>query len=374
MNRRVLLPAITEVGPGSIEQLPRILRHLGATRPLLLLDPGIPKESASVLVDRASAAGTVYTLTCPPGEPSTDSADVIAREARAAGCDCIIALGGGSVMDMGKAVSMLVGHTWQASSYQGPDLVEGAGLPVVCVPTTTGSGAEATKSAVLTNRDAQVKRGINALGVLPSAVILDPQFVVTLPRRPRIAALLDATAHATESFIGRSSWLVSEMAALTSFPYLGAHLRHDGAALSTEEAQDALLGSYFAGMAICNSETGAVHALAYPLTEYHGIPHAYAVGALLPEIMELQRDHCTGTLQTAAERMGFAGSSDFLKRLADVRDSLDVMEQVQDIISNEDALLRIIDRALTLTGALDNSPMTWTVNEVGQMFIGLRQR
>lgn len=374
MNRRVLLPAITEVGAGSIEQLPRILGHLAASCPLVLVDPGIPEASVSLIVTLASSAGNVLTLTCPPGEPSTDSADAIAREARAAGCDCVVALGGGSVMDMGKAVSMLVGHAGQASFYQGPDLVEGAGLPVVCVPTTAGSGAEATKSAVLTNLEAQVKRGINALGVLPSAVILDPQFLVTLPRRPRLAALLDATAHATESFIGRSSWLVSEMAALTSFPHLGAHLRHDGKVLSAQDAQDALLGSYFAGIAICNSETGAVHALAYPLTEYHGIPHAYAVGALLPEIMELQRDHCAATLQTAAGRMGFAGTTDFLSRLADVRDALGVMDQIRDIVRNEEALERIVGRALTLTGALDNSPMAWTVNEVGQIFAGMRQR
>ena len=373
MNRRMLLPAITEVGPGSIRELPRILGHLGATRPLVLLDPGISEASASLLVAQASAAGTVVTLTCPAGEPSTDAADLIAREARAAGCDSVVALGGGSVMDLGKAVSMLIGQTGKASSYQGPDLVEGVGLPVVCVPTPAGSGAEATKSAVLTNLDAKVKRGINALGVLPSAVILDPQFLVTLPRRPRLAALLDATAHATESFIGRSSWLVSEMASLTAFPHLGNHLRHDGEVLSAEEAQDALLGSYFAGMAICNSETGAVPAIAYPLTEYHGIPHAYAVGALLPEIMEFQRDQCAGTLQTAARRMGFVGTSDFLARLAEVRDSLGVMEQIRDICRNEEALQRIIDRSLALTGALDNSPMTWTVNEVSQIFAGLQQ-
>lgn len=373
MNRRMLLPAITEVGPGSVNQLPRILGHLGVSRPLVLLDPGIPQESASVLVAHASAAGTVVTLTCPPGEPSTDSADLIAREARVAGCDCVVALGGGSVMDLGKAVSMLIGQTGKASSYQGPDLVDGAGLPVVCVPTTAGSGAEATKSAVLTNLDAQVKRGINALGVLPSAVILDPHFLVTLPRRPRIAALLDATAHATESFIGRSSWLVSEMASLTSFPHLGKHLRHDGEVLSVEEAQDALLGSYFAGMSICNAETGAVHALAYPFTEYHAIPHAYAVGALLPEIMDLQRDHCAESLQIAATHMGFVGTSAFLARLADVRDSLGVMEQIRDICRNEEALQQIVERSLSLTGALDNSPMTWTVNEVGEILMGLQR-
>lgn len=271
-------------------------------------------------------------------------------------------------MDMGKAVSMLVGHVGRASTFQGPDLVDGPGLPVICVPTTAGSGAEATKSAVLTNRDAQVKRGINALGVLPSAVILDAQFVVTLPRRPRTAALLDATAHATESFIGRSSWVVSEMAAIASFEYLGSHLRNEADTLSLVQAQDALLGSYLAGMAICNSETGAAHALAYPLTEYHGIPHSVAVGALLPEILGFQQDHCAGSLLAAAERMGFASPSSFLSRLADLRDSLGVMEGIREIIRSEGALEQIIHRAMTLTGALKNSPMSWTVNEVGQIF------
>ena len=217
MIRRALVPAITEIGIGSIQRLPLILSHLGVLRPLVLLDPGIPESLRSLVVALVSETGTPLSRVSPPGEPSTACADDIARETRAARCDGVVALGGGSVMDMGKAVSMLVGHVGRASTFQGPDLVHGSGIPVICVPTTAGSGAEATKSAVLTNQDAQVKRGINALGVLPSAVILDSQFFVTLPRRPRTAALLDATAHATESFIGRNSWVVSEMAAIASF-------------------------------------------------------------------------------------------------------------------------------------------------------------
>lgn len=359
MKRQVLLPPLTEVGEGSLGRLPDLLAHLSIRRAFVIADPGLPSD---ILHQVAVVAGAVLAgeiVRGPESEPTTDAADHYSALARSADCDGIVAVGGGSVMDLGKAVSMLVRRPGSAADYQGLNLVSGAGLPVVCVPTTAGSGAEATKSAVLTNVDSQVKRGINATGVLPNAVILDPILILSLPRSPRVAALLDATTHALESYIGVSSWTFSEMAATGAFPYLGEHLRVDTDRLTLEQAEGALLGSFLAGTAICNSETGAVHALAYPLTEFHGIPHAYAVGALLPEVMIQQEDSCAPRLDAAVEIMGFPSREAFLHRVVNLRDQLEVKDRIREVVDNSEAFARVVKRAMTLQGALDNSPRRW---------------
>jgi len=359
VTRRILLPPLTEVGPGSIRQAPVLLDLLGIGKPFVLLDAGLPESFQAAIRDTILEGRPFFLSLAPEGEPTTQIADDCARLARESGCNGILAIGGGSVMDLGKAVSMLVSHPGRAEEYQGPDLVSGTGLPVICVPTTAGSGAEATKSAVLTNADAQVKRGINALGVLPNAIILDPDILSSLPDGPRIAALLDATAHALESYVGKSSWQASEMMAQAAFPYLGSHLNHLSGPLNPRDAESALLGSFFAGAAICNSETGAVHALAYPLTEYHGIPHAYAVASLLPTVMEAQQDACGPRLAGAAQLMGFSSSKEFISQTKILRNQLGVAEQVREILGDKAAFAKIVDRAMTLKGALNNSPYTW---------------
>ena len=369
MTRRILLPPLTEVGAGSLNRLPEILSHLGVQRAFVVVDVGLPAELVDRLTGLASFALAGDVVRGPEGEPTTDAADQYAAMARSVSCDGVVAVGGGSVMDLVKAVSMLVGQPGVASEYQGMDLVSGLGLPVVCVPTTAGSGAEATKSAVLTNQQAQVKRGINATGVLPDAVILDPNLLISLPQQPRIAALLDATAHALESYVGQSSWSISEMCSVAAFPRLGTHLRFDGEVLTVDQAEDALIGSFLAGAAICNSETGAIHALAYPLTEYHGIPHAYAVGALLPEVMMMQEASCTGHLDYAADCMGFESRKALFGRTSDLRDQLGILEQVRNVVADTGALSRVVERAMTLTGALGNSPRAWTETDARHVYV-----
>lgn len=104
----------------------------------------------------------------------------------------------------------------------------------------------------------------------------------------------------------------------------------------------------------------ALHALAYPLTEYHGIPHAYAVAALLPPVMRMQAGYCDARLDEAAGRMGFGSGAEFLNRVTDLREGLGIVDQVRQIVQDKEAFARIVERAMTLAGALDNSPMAWS--------------
>lgn len=369
MTRRVLLPPITEIGTGSLNRLPEVLDLLEIRKILVIADPNLPPRLTERLKELCGGRLSGGVLSGPQGEPTTDVVDHFAACARDRRSDGVLAVGGGSTMDLGKAVSVVVGAGGLAYEYQGVDRVVGSGIPAICAPTTAGSGAEATKSAVLTRKETQVKRGINSLGVMPDAVILDPELLLTLPEKPRLAALLDAAAHAIESYVGLSRWSISAMLSSAAFPLIGKHMRLDVESLSTAQAEGALLGSFFAGAAICNSETGAVHALAYPLTEFFGVPHAYAVGALLPDVMMSQLKSCSDQLESASLQMGFASTTEFIRQCHQVRAKLGILDEVREILGNSENLDRVVDRSLTLGGALKNSPRSWSRADIRECLL-----
>lgn len=348
--------------------MPRLLEQLEISTPLFLVDAGVPRELVESLVLNFTESFPSHIEIVPPGEPTTERADTYTELLLASHCDGIVAIGGGSTMDLGKAISVLVKVKGEASQYQGLGLITGRGLPVVCIPTTAGSGAEATKSAVLTNENSQVKRGINSVGVLPDAVILEPKFLISLPDRARVASLLDATAHALESYIGRNAWELSTAFSELSFPHLGAHLRFGAGPIDLETAESAILGSFYGGAAICNAETGAVHALAYPLTEFHGIPHGNGVGALLGFVLEFEFDSGDEKLENAAELMGFDSFSALVKNLQKNAATLGLQDQISGFLADPNVRSRLISRTLTLTGAIQNSPHPWDEKKINSFF------
>lgn len=368
MFRQILFPGQVVFGHGSTSELSSVLTQLEIHSPLVLIDSGIPTDTVDCLIGQNLVGIPFHQISVPPGEPTTDRADQFTQELIKLKCDGIVAVGGGSTMDLGKAISVLIRERGSAKQYQGAGLVTGQGLPVVCIPTTAGSGAEATKSAVLTDLDSQIKRGINAVGVLPDAAILDSRFLLDLPYKPRIASLLDATAHAVESFIGKNSWELSEAFSNLAFPHLGKHLKLGAEPLDIETADSAILGSFYGGAAICNAETGAVHALAYPLTEYHNIPHGYGVGAFLGHVLEFEKESISKKISYIAAQMGFESSDSLITCLNKLAETLDLSEQILELLNDPQKRSKLRDRTLTLTGAIENSPQPWDSEKIDDFY------
>jgi alcohol dehydrogenase len=228
-------------------------------------------------------------------EPDTDSTDSVSSHFKQDVPEALIGIGGGSVLDMTKAVAILVTNPGHAADYQGFNLVSQPGLPTVAVPTTAGSGSEVTWTAVLTNRETQRKAGINSPHLFPKYALLDARLTLSMPKALTVSTAMDAIAHAIESFSAQSSTVVTRMISKEAFQLLYLNLPKVAADGSDLEARKQMqLGSSLAGWAIVNAGTGACHSVAYALGTHFHIPHGMANAMLLTKVMRMNHQKRPG--------------------------------------------------------------------------------
>lgn len=275
-------------GPGTVGELAAHCRAVAMTRPLLVTDPGL---AALGLVPPLAAAlekeGLAVTLFADVREDPPEAVVLAcADRARAAGADGVVAVGGGSSMDTAKVVAVLLGGDQPLPALYGVDQVRGGRLPLVLVPTTAGTGSEATPVAVITTGET-TKAGVSSPVLLPDIAVLDPALTLGLP--PRVTAMtgIDAMVHAIEAYTSRHKKNpVSDTLARSALALLAGNLRtavRDGGDLEARAAM--LLGAFQAGQAFANAPVAAVHALAYPLGGRYHLPHGLSNSLVLPSVL-----------------------------------------------------------------------------------------
>lgn len=219
-------------------------------------------------------------------EPSAESLDPVVEQVKAHQADLVVAVGGGSAIDVAKATAVLAANGGTAYDYFGVDRVPRPGLPVIAMPTTAGTGAEATPNAIFTNTRTQVKEGIVSPYMMPAVAIVDPELTLTAPPGVTAATGMDALTHAVESFTSVKAAPTTDLFAAEAIRRIGRSIRtavFRGGDLAART--DMALGSLYAGIAICNAGTGAVHAMAYPLGGQFRVPHGIANASLLPHVL-----------------------------------------------------------------------------------------
>jgi alcohol dehydrogenase class IV len=272
-------------GNGSITDLSAVLESFDVTMPLVVTDEGI--EAAGLLDEVTAELDIPLQIYYAATEPSTDDFD----DLPSGEVDGVVAIGGGSCIDTAKIAAMLVGQGGNAADYIGTGQVPAAIAPLVAVPTTSGTGSQATQTAVLTHEG--VKRGVSDEALRPDAAIVDPRLTYELPRSITARAGFDAFVHALESLTARDYRWVEDR----SITYQGAnpvsralaeralHLIHGGIerAVFTPDDHEARrmmsLGSHLAGTAFSASGLGAVHALASTVGGLTGRPHGECLAA-----------------------------------------------------------------------------------------------
>jgi alcohol dehydrogenase len=215
--------------------------------------------------------------------PTTDAARKLFVEEK---CDGVVAVGGGSPMDVGKSVGILATNPGSAADYLGIGKVKNKGVPVICLPTTSGTSAEITDVAVLSEPEKKTKLGLRSPFVAPAVAILDPLLTLTLPPGPTRESGLDALAHAVESHVCLNAWIPTEALTLKGIELIGRHLRratHNG---GDYEARDGMMvGSFLAGMGLHTTWVNLVHAITGPLGGFYNLPHGAANAIVLPHAM-----------------------------------------------------------------------------------------
>ncbi|MAD64555.1 iron-containing alcohol dehydrogenase [Haliea sp.] len=274
--------------PGSALDLAESCQRLGIRQPLLVTDPGLMAIGLVQPVQAAlEAAGVPVVLYDQVREdPPEATVEAAAALGRAAAVDGVIALGGGSSMDVAKVVAALMAGSQPLQSLYGVDQISGGRLPLILVPTTAGTGSEVTPVAVITTGET-TKAGVSCAVLLPDVALLDADLTLGLP--PRVTAMtgVDAMVHAIEAYTSKlKKNPVSDNLAREALRLLATHIRTAVSDGGNREARAAmLLGACLAGQAFANAPVAAVHALAYPLGGHYHIPHGLSNSLVLPAVL-----------------------------------------------------------------------------------------
>jgi len=281
-------PKVIWAAPGAVAKLGPEARRPGATRALVITDRGLMATGApqrlQELLTAAGVTSAIYGEV--QAEPSAESLDPVVAQLKTEKADLVVGLGGGSAIDVAKAAALLAANGGTAYDYFGTDKVSKPGLPVIAIPTTAGTGAEATPNAIFTNTRTQVKEGIISAYMMPEVAIVDAELTLTVPARVTAATGMDALTHAVESFTSVKATPMTDLYAAEAIRLIGRSIRtavFRGSDLAARS--DMALGSLFAGFSIANAGTGAVHAMAYPLGGQFHVPHGIANASLLPYVL-----------------------------------------------------------------------------------------
>ena len=276
-------------GAGSALQLAEQCRRLGIARPLLVTDPGL---MAIGLVQPVMAAmegeGLVPVVFDQVREDPPEATVLAAADlGRSQHVDGVLAVGGGSSMDVAKVVAVLLGGQQALAQLYGVGNVTGRRLPLVLVPTTAGTGSEVTPVAVITTGET-TKAGVSSPVLLPDVAVLDADLTLGLPAAVTAMTGVDAMVHAIEAYTSRHQKNpISDNLARHALALLARNIRtavHNGR--NREARENMLLGACLAGQAFANAPVAAVHALAYPLGGHYHIPHGLSNSLVLPTVLE----------------------------------------------------------------------------------------
>ena len=273
-------------GIDTLNQLGKEAAKLGAGRALLVTGPRVKKAG---LLDKAASILEVESITVEVNiqdrdtpEPATDVVERTAEVARKGNFDVIIGLGGGSILDVAKMASALVTNPGRTEDYFGKEKVPRRGKPTIIVPTTAGTGAEATKHAIFLDRKINVKKVVASSNLLPNVAIVDPVLTLSCPPPVTASAGIDAFIHSAEAFLSKNANTITDALALESIAIITRWL---GPAFADGQEMEARyqmsLGSLMAGVVLNNSGTSLVHAMAYPVGGEHHTPHGVTLSALL---------------------------------------------------------------------------------------------
>jgi alcohol dehydrogenase class IV len=295
--------------------------------------------------------------------------------------DLVVGLGGGSSMDAAKIVAVMAVHSGQIEDMFGTENVPGCGLPTIMIPTTSGTGSEATINSILTDTKNHVKKGVVSRYLMPDVAIVDPLMTVSCPLKVSAASGMDTLTHAIESYVSIKATPETRLFALEAIRLCAQHLRTavlNGANVAGREGM--ARASLYAGISISNAGTAAVHAMAYPLgAEFH-TPHGVSNALLLPYVMEFNYLGDLDLFIDIAEAMGepLQGLSRRQKAEAAVKAvrqlsvDIGIPQTLSEVGVMESSLGPMADAAIEITRLLDNNPRSMTRDDIhgiyGQAF------
>ncbi len=366
----------TYCGVGSSRQIGPFLASKGIRNVAILVDEGVRKQSAyyeEIYGDIADNASGLYELILRGSEePDYDYLDDVACRIRSlSGVEALVGIGGGSCLDIMKGVAILATNAGRGIDYRGFDKVANPGIPAIAVPTTAGTGSEATINAVFTDKKEMKKLGINGRFMNATYAFLDAEWTLSCPRSVAVSAGMDALVHCLESFMCRQHTMMTRIYSREAFRILYENLPaivddpHN-----KEKRQQLLLGAYLAAVALFNSGSGISGAFSYPLGVHYKIPHGIGGGIFLPAVLAYNVGHGYADFHELLDMVEYRQDLDvegknirFAEAVRSLSRKLGVPEDLGQWGLGIDHLEEIVGLVQPLQAAFDQNPLPFSAEK-----------
>jgi alcohol dehydrogenase len=292
-------------GKGATDCLAQEVDRLKMKNPLIVTDEILVKIGVIENIKLILKGFTFGVYTGVKPEPEFAVVEECTDVYRKGKHDGLIAVGGGSAIDIAKAVSAYSGYEGNLLDLVGTGNVPEKGAPIIAIPTTAGTGSEVTNISILSDKEAQLKKGIVSDYMLPDVAIVAPEMTLTMPQSVTAASGIDALVHAIEAYISVHASPITDALALGAMKMIAKNLPKAYSNPNHIEAREQMAtASLMAGMAFGNAGVGAVHALAYPLGGRYHIAHGVSNALLLPYVMEWNKISCVERFRDIADALG----------------------------------------------------------------------
>ncbi len=303
-------------GKDAVKELPKMLKEYVAKSVMVVYDAGVKMagiaEKVLAEVEKAEVKVTVFDGVIP--NPTNEVVEEAAKLAHAEEIDVFVAVGGGSSIDLTKAVNILMTNPGPIGQYGGIGMVKKAVLPLIAIPTTAGTSSEITNVVALTDTKAVCKYVIIDNKIVADKVIADPEFTKTMPPSVTAATGMDAITHAVESYISNMATPLTEYHSLKGLQIFQKYLPRAVANGSDMEAREQMmLGCIIAGFGFSNANLGLVHGIAHTLSAHFHLAHGMANATVLPYVMEYNAPSCPQKMAELAQAIGLPVTGDMEK-------------------------------------------------------------
>lgn len=363
-------------GAKSIEQFTKDFLNSGYKRLFLITIPKI-LEQIELQLDMLRAKGILITVdTSITSEPTFSDFEIILKEVRDFKPDCITGIGGGSVLDLAKVLAVFNTLNRPLIDYVGINLIPERSTHLICIPTTSGTGSEVSPNSILLDETEGTKKGIISPFLVPDAAYIDPELTLALP--PDITAYtgIDALTHCIEAFVNKQAHPLVDSYALNGISLISRNLTVAFYDSNNLEARSNLaLGSLYGGMCLGPVNTGAIHALAYPLGSIYKIGHGLSNAVLLQHVLNFNLPEASDKYATMAKAMGlenntseFELAQDGIDHIKTIIRACGVPVHLKDLGINEADIPKMAESAMTVQRLLKNNVRKVTVEDAIEIY------
>lgn len=381
MIANIVLPRLLRVGGGASRELASVLGELNVTRPFIVTGPHVAKRGYLSRVTRGlDEAGIPYTVfdgTIP--DPTVASVNEGVARLKEGEHDGVVALGGGSPLDTAKAIAHLAVFGGRMRDYKVPAVSDQQGLPLVAIPTTAGTGSEATRFTVITDEENGEKMLCPGAAFCPVAALVDYELTLTMPRRLTADTGVDTLTHAIEAYVSAKRNPFSDGMARMAIDAVARHLRTAYDEPDHREAREGMMqAALYGGMAFSNASVCLVHGMSRPIGAFFHVPHGLSNAMLLPAVTAFSMEAAPERYADCARFMGVAGDQDsdadacrkLLQELRRLNRDLEVPTPGEYGIDEQryfEALPTMAEQALA-SGSPANNPRVPTAEEIIEIY------